>query len=112
MIKRLFKYTGIALLAIILILTTWVWYLYSTADMLAPNPEAGHPSFYSAEAAQPVIHRDYKQYGPNALRQSDSGLWELYVEGDASQRGEAIGRLSKDLLYYQEKVNPGNHSIR
>ncbi|NDV81075.1 C45 family peptidase [Bacteroides sp. 51] len=105
MIKRLLKYTGIALLAIILILTTWVWYLYSTADMLAPCPEAGLPSFHAgSEAVHPSFHAEYRQYGPNALRQSESGLWELYVEGDAFQRGEAIGHLSEDLLYFQEKV--------
>lgn len=105
MIKRLLKYTGIALLAIILILTTWVWYLYSTADMLAPCHEEGLPSFHADSVVlHPSSHAEYRQYGPNALRQSESGLWELYVEGDAFQRGEAIGHLSKDLLYYQEKV--------
>ena len=33
-----------------------------------------------------------------------SGLWELFVKGDAFQRGEAIGQLSSDLLHHQEKV--------
>jgi len=95
MIKRLLKYTGITLLTILLVLTTWIWYLYSTADMLAP----------SAEYAAWTPSRPASGPGPGSqLRQSESGLWELYVEGNAFQRGEAIGHLSKDLLYYQEKV--------
>ncbi|MDR2816583.1 MAG: C45 family peptidase, partial [Proteiniphilum sp.] len=32
------------------------------------------------------------------------GLWELYVKGTPFERGVAIGRISEDLLYYQEKV--------
>lgn len=97
MIKRLLKYTGITLLAILLVLTTWIWHLYSTADMLAPQYIPSNT--YKLETVAPA-----RQYGPNALRKSESGLWELYVEGNAFQRGEAIGHLSKDLLYYQEKV--------
>lgn len=97
MIKRLLKYTGIALLAILIALSANIWYLYSTADMLAPE-------YVASNTYQFVEHKNYRQYGPNRLRQSESGLWELYVEGDAFQRGEAIGHLSEDLLYYQEKV--------
>lgn len=100
MIKRILKYIGIALLAFILILTTWIWYLYSAADMMAPNAE------YAAwKLGRPASGSAWKSGRPaSGLRQSESGLWELYVEGDAFQRGEAIGHLSKDLLYYQEKV--------
>lgn len=94
---KIIKYTGITFLALFLILAGSIWYLYSTADMLTPQ--------YTAVNAYTLVEQDnYRQYGPNALRQSESGLWELYVEGDAYQRGEAIGHLSEDLLYYQEKV--------
>jgi len=40
--------------------------------------------------------------GPNTLKKNDSGVWEMYVEGDAYQRGIAIGKLSEELMYYQE----------
>lgn len=42
--------------------------------------------------------------GNNWMQQSKDSIWELYVEGDALQRGDAFGKLNKDLLYYQEKV--------
>ena len=38
------------------------------------------------------------------LRQSDSGIWEMYLEGNAFERGIAAGKLGKDLLKYQEDV--------
>lgn len=97
MIKRLLKYVVLGLLAVLIIIAGGIAYLYSTADMLAPE-------YIASNTYQLVEHDNYRQYGPNRLRQSESGLWELYVEGDAFQRGEAIGHLSEELLYYQEKV--------
>ncbi|MBT1699708.1 hypothetical protein KK083_22665 [Fulvivirgaceae bacterium PWU4] len=38
------------------------------------------------------------------FRKSESGLYELYVEGKPYERGIAIGELSKDLIQYQEEV--------
>lgn len=42
--------------------------------------------------------------GNNWMQQNKHLLWELYVEGNALQRGDAFGKLNKNLLYYQEKV--------
>ena len=40
--------------------------------------------------------------GNNWLRKSDSGLWEMYIEGDGFERGVAIGKLTKELAEKQE----------
>ena len=40
--------------------------------------------------------------GNNWLRKSDSGLWEAYIEGRPFERGVAFGKLTGELLYYQE----------
>jgi hypothetical protein len=45
-----------------------------------------------------------RTYGPNWLQLNESGLWEMKLEGEAFERGVAFGKLSEDLLYYQEKV--------
>lgn len=42
--------------------------------------------------------------GNNWFRKSESGLYELYVEGKPFERGVANGKLTKDLVQYQEKV--------
>ncbi len=96
-IKKTIKYTaygtGLLLLAIVLFVAT----LYFSADMLTPD--------YTSQSTGEVTQTDsLRQYEDNFLRHSDSGLWELKVSGNAFQRGEAIGKLSSDLLYYQEKV--------
>lgn len=73
-------------------------YLYFSADMLTPE-------YAPQSQTYEVLCKDsLRRYGDNYLYHSTSGLWELKVSGNAFQRGEAIGRLSKDLLYYQEKV--------
>jgi len=42
--------------------------------------------------------------GKNFLTRNKQGLWELYIEGDAWQRGKAIGELEQDLIKKQEAV--------
>ena len=97
-LKKTIKYTacgiGVLLLAIIL----FVSILYFSADMLTPD--------YTPKADGELVQTDsLREYAGNYLRQSNSRLWELKkASGDAFQRGEAIGKLSSDLLYYQEKV--------
>lgn len=72
--------------------------------------------YFSADMKQPVIALEtlpgytltqtdsLRTYGPNHLRHSKSGLWEMTVQGNAAERGIAFGKLAEDLLYYQEKV--------
>lgn len=98
-IKRIFKIGLISLLSLLLIAMLTISYLIWTADMLQPKiTEAETPQHEWIE------EENYRQWGNNFLRQSETGLWELKVSGDAFERGLARGKLSKDLLYYQEKV--------
>lgn len=43
-------------------------------------------------------------FGNNWLRKSESGLYEIYIEGRPFERGVAFGRLTEELLYYQEEA--------
>lgn len=43
-------------------------------------------------------------YNGSWFRESESGLYELYVTGKPFERGEAIGKLTKPLIQYQEEV--------
>ncbi|MGO3811519.1 C45 family autoproteolytic acyltransferase/hydolase [Mesonia sp.] len=47
---------------------------------------------------------DFYSLGNNSLRKNKEGLWEMYVEGDALERGVAIGSLTKELINKQEKI--------
>lgn len=112
-IKKIFKYTSCVLLSLLVILIAGVCYLYFSADMLTPKHEPGiimtkvsHADTTTMVPAEVLYNDtlDLRYYDGNFLRHSESGLWELFVKGDAFQRGEAIGKLSSDLLHYQEKV--------
>ena len=93
-IKRVVIYT----IGVLLLLVGGIYYLYFSADMLTPE-------YIPATSAKEVLYTDsLREYNDNYLRHSQSGLWELNVKGTGFQRGEAIGKLSSDLLYYQEKV--------
>lgn len=98
-IKPILKISLISVVCLLLIATLSITYLIWSADMLQPEiAEANIPKHELIEK------ENYKQWGNNFLRQSETGLWELKVSGDAFERGFARGKLSKDLLYYQEKV--------
>lgn len=95
--RQILKYTALAIFLFFTIVVGYISYLYCSADMLTPQ--------YSSSAGREVIKQDsLRQYGNSYLRHSTSGLWELKTSGNAFERGEAIGKLSPDLLYYQEKV--------
>jgi isopenicillin-N N-acyltransferase-like protein len=40
----------------------------------------------------------------NWLRKNDAGWWEAYIEGDAFERGAALGMLNQEVLYVHEKI--------
>ena len=50
-----------------------------------------------------IKHSDrFYSLGKNQLYQTDQGVWELYLEGDALERGVAHGNLSRELIHHQE----------
>lgn len=49
-----------------------------------------------------TISKEFYKVNQNWLKHSESGLWELYVEGDAYERGFANGMLTKELHEFQE----------
>jgi len=50
------------------------------------------------------IDENFYKVNHNWLKHSESGLWELYVEGDGYERGIANGMLTKELHEFQEDV--------
>src|SRR5436190_16095190 len=55
--------------------------------------------------SEDVIVRDstLRTLGNNWFRKSESGLYEMYAEGEPFARGLAIGKMSEALVQYQEK---------
>lgn len=94
---KIIKITLLSILTFIVLFAIWLSYLYFTADM--KQPKGGTIPDY-----QLVDNGSYRQWGNNYLRHSESGLWELKIEGEAFERGVAAGKLSDSLMYFQEKV--------
>ncbi len=83
---------------LVVILTSVIYFRFAV-NINEPNVEI------PAMANKPVQTGDgYVSLGNNWLRQSKSGLWEMYVEGTAIERGVAFGKLTGELMHYQESV--------
>ncbi|NLX67021.1 MAG: choloylglycine hydrolase, partial [Bacteroidales bacterium] len=93
------KWLAIGFLTLLTILLAGSYILYSSADMKQPDLTLSDLSELPLS-----ITDSLRSYGDNTLILNKQGLWELYVEGAPFERGVAIGRLSEELLYYQEKV--------
>lgn len=65
-------------------------------------PAVSHPERYTALQRQ-VMGKDQYLLGNSWLKKdSSSGLWMVYVEGDPFQRGVVYGKLCQELMYQQE----------
>ncbi|MDQ1265409.1 MAG: Peptidase, partial [Bacteroidota bacterium] len=45
--------------------------------------------------------------GAGRLQKSESGIWELYLEGEPFERGVICGKLCKELIVFQEQAFVG-----
>lgn len=96
--KRFLKILVGALLFFILCLIVLVVYIRSVARLEPPVVSSHtYPHVTSPDSGLFVV-------GKNWFRKSESGLYELYVEGAPYERGATIGALTQSLIQYQEKV--------
>lgn len=96
---KILKWLAIGFFTLLITLVAGSYILYSSADMKQPDLNV------SDQPELPLSITDsLRSYGDNTLILNQQGLWELYVKGTPFERGIAIGRISEDLLYYQEKV--------
>src|SRR5436190_6553208 len=98
--KRILKILGYTIGSIvILVLGLWL-YLWVVATVTPPIP--ADTSYLSWTREQLGSNRFTIKN--NWLRKSESGLYEMYVEGNPFERGVAIGKLTKELANYQEEA--------
>ncbi|RNC65221.1 C45 family peptidase [Proteiniphilum sp. X52] len=99
LLMKILKWLAIGFITLVIILIAGSYILYSTTDMKQPDLDVSDLSDLPFS-----ITDSLRSYGDNTLILNRQGLWELYVKGTPFERGVAIGRISEDLLYYQEKV--------
>lgn len=102
MIKILTKYVirliGISAELFLAFLITLIMYITFNAEI--------HPPLVSDVniGKRVKVGKDHYVLGPNYLRKNEFGVWEMYIEGDAYERGLVYGELSKELLQKQEEI--------
>ena len=92
---------GIGCLITLLVIIASVWLLslclHITPPIVSDIHQLTAKEITTAETGERIFNGCF-------LRQSDPGIWEVYLTGNAFERGIAAGKLEKDLLKYQEDV--------
>jgi len=99
MIKRILKTACLILVGFVVILIAIAFYLEKALIINPPIKPVIALSEIDLKADDST-----RTLGENWLRKSESGLYELYVEGKPYERGFAAGVLTKDLLQFQEET--------
>jgi hypothetical protein len=95
--KRILK--GISLILLLLLL---IFILSIFRASVEHPPEVKDLSLLENKRTETSDNKYY--FGNNWLRKSESGLYEIYIEGKPFERGVAFGKLTEELLYYQEEA--------
>ncbi|HEY9006252.1 MAG TPA: C45 family peptidase [Ohtaekwangia sp.] len=103
MLKKLAKILAWMVGVLVLVIIILLVYVRSVATVDTPVPTS--LAILDVKVEQP----DSGLYtiGNNWFRKSESGLYELYVEGTPFERGVINGKLTHDLVQYQEEVFTG-----
>lgn len=98
--KRFLKILKYSLLVILgLLLLTFIIYV---SDVRITPPNVVDTSVNELER-ETIGPNDFR-LGHNWLRKNKHGLWEMYLEGDAYERGATFGKLAYDLNDQKEEA--------
>jgi isopenicillin-N N-acyltransferase like protein len=98
--KRLLKGLLIFIGVVAVFLGIFFIYLFSVTRVDPPQAE----NLESLGWQRTQIDSGVFIIGNNWLRKSESGLYEMFVEGKPFERGVVIGKLTQELAHYQEDV--------
>lgn len=98
MLKRILKFIGLFIGAIIALVVFLMIYIRIVSVTDPPVPD----SLAALELKVTQPDSGLSRIGNNWFRKSESGLYELYVEGSPFERGVINGRLTHDLVRSQE----------
>lgn len=96
--KKILKRLGYVLAVFFLLLTALIIYVVSVSSI--SSPKLKEESALHQQRQQPT--KGFYTLQNNWFRKSKSGLYELYVEGNPSERGVFNGKLTKELVVRQE----------
>jgi isopenicillin-N N-acyltransferase like protein len=98
--KRLIKITVYFFSSLVVLIIGLFIYIAIVAQVDLPQPENTECLNWQREQLDSGLF----VVKNNWLRKSESGLYEMYIEGNPFERGVAVGKLTKELAQYQEEV--------
>jgi hypothetical protein len=96
-VRKILKWVFLTLAALLLFLV--IWTLIVAKDYPPEVKDLSYLDIKRVNQGDSIY-----TYGNNWLKKSSSGLWEMYIEGEPFDRGAAFGRLTRELLHYQESA--------
>lgn len=103
MFRKLFKILIFFIISLIGILILFFGFISIAIRVYKPKLPTNQSSIYSAMS--PVeTKKGLFILGNNWIRKNRHDLWEMYIEGDAFNRGVAAGKLSEKLIKEQEEI--------
>ena len=96
--RKIWKRLGYVFAGILFLLLAGIIYIINVSDIDAPELQQENSLLIERTARS----RDFYTLKDNWFRKSNSGLYELYVEGDPSEIGIFNGKLTKELVMRQE----------
>ena len=100
MLKRIVKVLAWSIGTLAILFVILIIYVRLVATVNEPDP----PSLAALNAEVVEVDTGLFKLNNNWFKKSESGLYELYVEGDAFERGVANGKLTRELVHRQEVV--------
>jgi isopenicillin-N N-acyltransferase like protein len=98
--RKILRVGLIVLVSVVVLIVALIVYVRAVA--IVHPPEISDQSSLDLERKQ--VSEDFFTIGNNWFRKSESGLYELYVEGTPFERGVINGKLTKELVQHQEVV--------
>jgi len=98
--RKFLKISGYVAVFIMLLIAGTFLYIVAVASVTPPIPQ----NTSCLELKRNKIADNCYTIGNNWLRKSNSGLWEMYVEGKPFERGVINGYLATELIHEQESA--------
>ena len=98
--NRFLKLILYLLLVMVLVIAVFITWYYFDTQISKPNVNESIVNTYQRKS----IGENEFRIGKNWLKKNQYGLWEMYLEGAPFERGIVSGKLTKELIYKQEKA--------
>ncbi|MCB2206734.1 MAG: C45 family peptidase [Bacteroidetes bacterium] len=97
--NKFLRFLLFLLLTIVLVILIFIIWYHLDTQLSKPSVDKSIVNKLHRETAG----TDQYQIGNNWLKKNTYGLWEMYLEGPAFERGVVSGKLTRELIYKQEK---------